>query len=204
MARDSAGGRTNIAADLLFPLDEVYAALKMPVPVVREIPGSEMPLPYRSLLVHQGDMTPALESFHGARIHLNVLSARETASGYLREVVLLTGGNNGSNGNGHGRECPVEYGAILIHLPLFNPGARREIVEGRRPLGTIMREQKVTHLSRPQAYLAAEADPHVANVLRAPAGATLYGRRNKLFTPDGGLLADIVEILPQESERKNA
>lgn len=196
MARDAADSKTNLSVDLLYPLDEVYAAAGLLVPDVSEIPGPEMPQPYRDLLVHQGDMTPALERFHNANIHLRVQSARITAGTesdprkYLREVVLLLDGSN----------TPVEYGAIVIHLNRFSLEARKEVVEGRRPLGTIMREQNVTHLSRPRAFLSVEADAHIANALDAAPGTILYGRRNRLLTLDGHALADIVEILPQSPD----
>ncbi len=196
MARDAADSKTNLSVDLLYPLDEVYAAAGLLVPDVSEISGPSMPQPYRDLLVHQGDMTPALENFHGAKIHLRVQSAKITAGTqadprkYLREVVLLLDGS----------ETPVEYGAIIIHLNRFSADARREIVEGRRPLGTIMREHNVTHLSRPRAFLSVEADAHIANALNDSPGTVLYGRRNRLLTLDGHALADIVEILPQSPE----
>nr|WP_285965331.1 hypothetical protein [Oscillatoria laete-virens] len=188
MARDSAESKTNLNIDLLYPLDEVYRAVGLLIPNVEEITGANMPEPYRSLLVHQGDMTPALEGFHGARIHLNVLNAwkRTAPQSYLREVVLKLDGS----------EQPVEYGAILIHLEQFSVGAQRDILEGRKPLGTVMREQNVVHLSRPRAYLQVDADAHIAEILNAAPGQTLCGRRNRLLTSEGGLLADIVEILP--------
>jgi len=196
MARDAADSKTNLMVDLLYPLDAVYAAAGLTVPDVSDLPGPEMPQPYRDLLVHQGDMTPALERFHKATIHLQVRSARinagtpENPKTYLREVVLLLDGS----------ETPVEYGAIIIHLNRFSPEARKEIVEGRRPLGTIMREQNVTHLSRPRAFLRIEADAHIANALNVAPGSILYGRRNRLLTLEGHALADIVEILPQSPD----
>ena len=199
MARDSAESKANLKTDLLFPLDEVYRAANLEIPDVEELGGAKMPQPYRSLLVHQGDMTPALEKFHGARIHLQVLNAwqREkpafNKAGYLREVVLRLDAS----------DRPVEYGAILIYLDHFSAAAQKEILEGRKPLGTVMREQHVIHLSRPRAYLSASADAHIARVLNAPPGATLYGRRNQLLTQDQKILADIVEILPLATDIEN-
>ena len=41
----------------------------------RRIEGARVPEPYRGLLVHEKDMTPTLEAFHGGDIHLRILSS---------------------------------------------------------------------------------------------------------------------------------
>jgi len=45
------------------PLDEFYARAGLPMPSLQELTGKEVPEPYRSLLVHENDMTPTLEQF---------------------------------------------------------------------------------------------------------------------------------------------
>ena len=56
-----------------YPLDEFYAQAGLPLPAIEQIGGEDMPEPYRSLLVHQRDMTPTLEKFHGGKIHVHEL-----------------------------------------------------------------------------------------------------------------------------------
>src|SRR5438034_1010750 len=71
-----------------YPLDEFYAQAGRQLPVIEPIAGEAMPEPYRSLLVHNRDMTPTLEQFHGGTVHLRVLRREERGDFYLREVVL--------------------------------------------------------------------------------------------------------------------
>jgi hypothetical protein len=49
------------ALPYVYPLDEFYARSGLPLPRIERTSGEEVPEPYRSLLVHQNDMTPTLE-----------------------------------------------------------------------------------------------------------------------------------------------
>ena len=171
---------------LAHPLDEFYARAGLPMPSLQELTGKEVPEPYRSLLVHENDMTPTLEQFYGQDIHLRVLSRRRKRDEYFREVVLLLDGSN----------RPVECGAIKINLKLFSPDARAEILEERRPLGHILNERHIAHTSLPKAFLLLTSDHLINEVLGLTGANILYGRRNTLFNPKGRPLAEIVEILP--------
>ena len=173
------------APSVLYPLDEFYAAAGLPLPRYSEISGEKMLEPYRSLLVHTGDMTPALENHYRDSIHIERLQAHNNSRGYSREVVLRLNGN----------ERAIEYGAIKINLKLFEKKAREEIVEGKLPLGAIMREYRVAHGSRPGAYLQVQSDGVISEALGLPKNTRVYGRRNTLITPSGESLAEIVEIL---------
>lgn len=171
---------------LLYPLDAFYAALGREIPEVRAIPGEEMPEPYRGLLVHSRDMTPTLEAFHGERIHLRTLERREEPDCFCRLVVLTT--------DDTGR--PVEFGAIAIHLEPFPPAAQELIRGCRCPLGTILADCEIPHASSPRAYIEVTPDTLMREVLAVPESGPLYGRRNVLSTPDGRVIADVLEILP--------
>ena len=48
--------------NLFFPLNLFYEQLGLPLPVIEQVSGAEVPEPYRRLLVHDDDMTgsPAL------------------------------------------------------------------------------------------------------------------------------------------------
>src|SRR5687767_13894126 len=115
-------------APLWHPLDDFYARQNMAFPEVISIPGEEVPQPYQRLLVHTQDMTPTLEKYHEAKIHLRVLRRQQMGDYYFREVVLLLDGS----------ETLVEFGAIKINLALFPPSARRDILQERLPLGHIL------------------------------------------------------------------
>jgi chorismate-pyruvate lyase len=168
------------------PLDEFYANAGVSLPPLEIVPGEEVPQPYRQLLVHEGDMTPTLEAFHKVRLHLEVLRREQRDDFYFREVVLI----------GDGTQPRVEFGAIKIFLALFPRAARADILEERLPLGTLLAKHRITHFSRPKAFLKIQSDDFINSALGIEGTHTLYGRRNTLSNPDQHSLAEIVEILP--------
>lgn len=169
-----------------YPLDEFYALAGLPLPVISQVRGEEIPEPLRGLLVHQNDMTPTLETFHGGKLHIHVLRRDQRDGFYFREVVLERDVD----------DVPVEFGAIKINLNLFDPKARQLILGEREPLGHILSDCAVMHTSRPKAYLKIQADEFIGQALRVHRRELLYGRRNTLFDPQQQPLAEIVEILP--------
>lgn len=170
----------------LDPLAEAYSRRGLRLPAIERVGGSVIPQPYRDLLVHDRDMTPTLEAFHGEPIHLRVMS-RTAPSGILfREVVLVTTES----------ARPVEFGAIRIRLDGFGDSARELILEGLVPLGTILKQEEIPHRSDPQRYFRVEPDQVVARALEMDGPEPLYGRHNLISSPDGRVLAEMVEILP--------
>ena len=170
------------------PLDEFYARSGLAVPPLQQIDGEEVPEPYRRLLVHQQDMTSTLENYHQQAVRLRVLGREQQGDQYYREVVLELEGSG----------KPVEFGAIKIHLALFPPGAREEILKERWPLGHILKEFAIVYSSRPKAFLRIASDRLISKVLHLSGVHLLYGRRNTLLDSEDRPLAEIVEILPPE------
>ena len=170
----------------IYPLDEFYAQASRPLPDVATVRPDRMPEPYRSLLAHDQDMTPTLEKFYRQKIHLEILSRQQRGGFYSREVVLLLDNT----------DQPVEFGAIKINLSVFPNAARREILEGRLPLGHILAEDKIAHTSRPKAFLRVTSDGFINGALRLKGSCVLFGRRNTLLDPAQHPIAEIVEILP--------
>ena len=174
------------AHPIAYPLNDFYAQQGLVLPPIAAVAGGDVPEPYRALLVHQDDMTPTLEQFHGRPIHLRVLRRQQQGELYFREVVLLLDGT----------DEPVEFGAIKINLALFPPDARRLVLEEKLPLGHILKDCAVAHTSRPKAFLRVPADAFIRGALGLAGSPTLFGRRNTLADPAGQPLAEIVEILP--------
>jgi chorismate-pyruvate lyase len=175
---------------LLHPLDAFYAQAGLAVPAVHAVPGEEVPEPYRRLLVHGHDMTPTLEAFHRERIHLRVLARRHDGEALWRQVVLTLDGS----------ARPVEFGAIVIYLRHFPLDARKEILDGWRPLGAIMRDHRIEHQSCPRLFLRVTSDALMNEALGLAEPQPLYGRRNVIRDATGSELADVVEILPPAKE----
>ena len=169
-----------------YPLDDFYAQAGLPLPDIEQIQGDQMPEPYRSLLVHQNDMTPTLEEFYQSTIHIRAINRNQRGNFYFREVVLLL----------ENSDKPVEFGAIKINLDLLEPPVRQMILAEREPLGHILAVSSVVHTSRPKAYLKLMSDEFIGGALQIDKPCVLYGRRNTLFDQANRSLAEIVEILP--------
>jgi chorismate-pyruvate lyase len=171
---------------LIYPLNEFYEKSGLPLPRVVEIEGRDVPEPYRSLLVHQHDMTPTLEDAYGQSIQLRVLQYEFSGNVVSRQVVLVT----------EGGARPVAFGAIKIELEHFPPEARRLVLERKHPLGAILRAQGIEHASRPDTYIQVQADAVIDSALGLAGGGLLYGRRNVISDTAQHTLAQVVEILP--------
>jgi hypothetical protein len=174
------------ALPIAYPLDDFYARAGLPLPAMQRIPGDEVPEPYRSLLVHQRDMTPTLESFHGASIHLRILGREQRGDYYFREVALLL----------EGSDQPVEFGANKVSLLLFPPKARQMILEERIPLGSILKLCAIHHSTVAKAFFRLKPDDLIGAALQAENAIELYGRRATILDPQKRPLSEIVEILP--------
>lgn len=172
--------------DLFYPLDQFYRRRQLQLPALDVLRGEDVPEPYRSLLVHDHDMTPTLSRYHGDTIGLRVLERYQEGDAYSRQVVLF----------GQKSQRPVEFGAIVIHLQYFPADARADILAGKVPLGTILAQHRVAHHGRPRAYFCVTSDDLINTALGLTEPRFLFGRRNVHLDPQEDVLADIVEILP--------
>ena len=171
---------------IAYPLDDFYARAHLTLPPIKQLRGEDVPEPYRTLLVHQDDMTPTLEAFHGQTIHIRVIHSETREIYYFREVVLLL------DETGE----PVEFGAIKINLSLFPTQARKLVLEEHEPLGHILKSRGIAHTSRPKAFFEIKSDSLINKALSIQAPRILYGRRNTLSDSHQRPLAEIVEIIP--------
>jgi hypothetical protein len=180
------GPQEPVVMPIAYPLDDFYARAGRTLPTIKAINGAEMPEPYRTLLVHETDMTPTLEKFFGDDIHLRVIFSEKRDGSYYRESILLLDKTN----------VPVEFGAIKINVYLFPSAAQKAILEEHMPLGTVLGKFKIKHSSRPKAFLKIQADEFINNAFRLTGDRVLFGRRNTLSDSQHRPLAEIVEILP--------
>jgi hypothetical protein len=168
-----------------YPLDVVYAQAGIAPPLTREVAPGRIPPPYRSLLVHENDMTLTLEAHFGGRVTLRALSTFRERRSYFRRVLLVQ----------EYSARPVEMGAIRIDLTAFRPAIRAQILSNRVPLGRLLRDGGVDFKSRPTLFLAVTPNPEMMGVFWMREPRTLYGRQTEM-TKDGRKIGDIVEILP--------
>lgn len=172
--------------EVLAPLADYYAAIDKPLPQVGLVTPAQIPTDLRRLLVHTRDMTPTLEAFHGQTLMLRVLRKAMNGRVLERAVVL----------------CPattvpaVAFGAIQINLNVFGLAPRQAILASHVPLGAILRDHMIDHVSHPSGYFTVESDDVINDALGLDACHVLYGRHNQLSGEDGQPLAQVVEILP--------
>jgi hypothetical protein len=166
-------------------LQRFYEPAGLAVPVLEELKGTEVPQPYRALLVHSSDMTSTLASFYGETPRLRVLSRERRNDSYKREVVLWV--TDGAR--------PIEYGVIRIHLDRLPPAARQLVLREERPLGDILNGEAIAYLSWPQAFFRLKSDAHAGAALGLQHPGFLYGRRNVLLDGSRHLLAEVIEVL---------
>ncbi len=168
------------------PLEAVYLRSGQPLPQLQTVGCLKVPQPFRDLLVHENDMTPTLEAFHGRRVSLRVLDRYQQESRLLRQVVLKLEGDG----------TPVEFGAIRIHLSLFRSQALQLILEEQVPLGTILDEENIRHTSDHKEFFSVFSDAVVNRALDLTGAHQLFGRRNVIRDGQGRPLAEMTEILP--------
>lgn len=173
-------------SQLLYPLSLFCDKNDRAVQTIRRIADADLSEPYRSLLVHDSDMTSKLEEFHQGSIELQVLHCSTEGNSHLREVVLRL----------RGSKQPVEYGAIDINLAAFQNPVLELILQGQRPLGGILSEFEIQYESRPRAFIELTSDTFINSAIRLTQPTVLYGRRNVLMKNSGEPLAHIIEILP--------
>jgi len=173
------------ARGLIYPLDAVLKRAGVEPPKVKAIAPDEIPFPYRSLLVHDDDMTLTLERHFGDRVVLRPLSTFSSGRSYFRRVLLV------QEYSGH----PVEMGAIRMRLDAFGPKLRSQILRNQVPLGRILRDGRFKYTNRVRAFLAVTPSPEMMGVFWMREPKILYGRRNEIHR-DNTKIADIVEVLP--------
>ena len=173
-------------------LQRFYEPVGLAVPVLEELKGTEMPQPYRALLVHSADMTSTLASFYGEMPRLRVLTRERRNDSYKREVVLWV--TDGAR--------PIEYGVIRIHLDRLPAAARQLVLQEARPLGDILNGEAIAYLSWPQAFFRLKSDAHAGAALGLRHPGFLYGRRNVLLDGSRHLLAEVIEVLAPAAKVK--
>jgi chorismate-pyruvate lyase len=185
--RASAGSRLRSATpqSILYPLDVIYTRVGVTLPQAKALSPYDIPLPYRSLLVHESDMTITLEQHFGGRIVLRALSTFSSAGWYFRRVLLAQ--------EYSGR--PVEMGALRINLNVFSQPVRARILRNAIPLGRLLRDSGVDFKSRAKVFLGITPNSEMMGVFWMREPRPLYGRQTEVIHK-GKHVGDIVEVLP--------
>src|SRR5262245_51547803 len=82
-ASAATGAKSSTPTSIAYPLDEFYCRSGLSLPPLEIVDAEGVPEPYRSLLVHERDMTSTLEAFHQAGIHLSLISRHQHGQEYF-------------------------------------------------------------------------------------------------------------------------
>ena len=167
-------------------LQDDNATLRDVIPGIEFVEAAAIPEPYRSLLAHDKDMTGTLGAYWKLPIALQPLAVQRESNVLYRQVVLTAGPDR----------IPVEAGAIKIYLNRFPPDALPVITQSLQPLGAVLSEYNIPYVSAPQGFFRLPANERLREAFDDQREQALYGRRNRLTTPTGEPLAEVVEILP--------
>lgn len=176
----------NTFTSSLYPLSLIRKIRGIPKLVFEEVSPDEVPDPYYSLLVHEGDMTSRLEAFYEDEISVRKLSSSSDGKAYFREVVLETSQS----------QKITEYGAIEIQLKNLDEELRPLVLDAQKPLGAILNEARIPYSCAPRAFLKVVPDNEMVEVFGSVEADYLFGRSNEISSYRGETIARIVEILP--------
>ena len=176
----------NVSPDALYPLSFMRAARNLPALNYEKIEPMDMPEPYRSLLVHEGDMTSRLEAHHECLIKVSRLRSSNNGKLYFREVMLQAEVD----------DKPTEYGAIEVNLNALPEEVRALVLQAQQPLGGILNDHRIPYSSAPRAFLKVVPDGPIVEAFGTVEADYLYGRSNVISGYNGDVIAQIVEILP--------
>jgi len=129
------------------------------------VPAESLEEPFCTLLVHHDHMTEVLFAYHGRAVCLHVLRRTQTVDTYTRFIILTAGDS----------KQVIETGIVRINLGLLSGPVRQEIMDAKKPLGSILIDHDVLRRIEPMWYFRLEnsgpmLDPFGSGVQQA------YGR----------------------------
>jgi chorismate-pyruvate lyase len=161
-----------------------YALFGLPEPDARPVDVQALPDRARRLLAHHQSMTRTLEAEYRRPMALRVLGSAARDGRVSRHVLLVQPSG-----------VPVVMAMITIAVDQLVEEARRQVAEGRVPLGRVLAAHGVRYGSHPLAYFSLAPDDRTAELLGADASAPLYGRLVILADDDRRILAHGLEVL---------
>lgn len=155
-------------------------------PACAIVPVEALPTAVRPLLDHRGSMTLRLEAHWNSPLLVRRLADAEEAGTLTRASVLRTADGT-----------PVELAVIRMILNALPAGLHGALRAAETPFGRLLAEHGIAFAAEPLAFFRLEADAVAATHGAVASGTPLYGRLNRIVTPDGATLCEVVEIVPR-------
>lgn len=147
------------------------------------VPGTTVPEPYRSLLVHDQHMTVTMENYHQSPVDVKVIDSHLEGEQYSRKILLTKSGT----------DTVVQFGIVRFDFRYVTPAVKEEILAGNIPLGRVLITHNVLRHIDLGAIVRFTAGPGLASYLQMDAGQITYGRLATIFCNNRPAV-DLLEI----------
>ena len=146
----SIGGRVENVADCSCAVEAIdtlgvrsFAAGGAGAPRCTEMLASELPPPFRDLLVHPTQMSEALEQHYGAAVELHVMHQRGREEDFGRKGFLTL----------ECRDAVIGYGLIYVRLHYLPDEVAKRIRQGIHPVGKVLARHGIARRVEPSWYV---------------------------------------------------
>lgn len=157
--------------DELSRLTSLFPEEQPLITAAEHVPGSLVPEPYKSMLVHERHMTVTMEKYHDCSVDVHVIDRRWDGEIYGRKIILTK----------QGTDVPVQFGIVRFDFQYVTPAVRDEIVSETIPLGRVLINHNVLRHIDLGAVLKMTAGPGLARYLDMEEGGETYGRLATIF-----------------------
>jgi len=154
-------------------------------PACTLLPADALPPGVRPLLDHRGSMTLTLEAHWRGPLTVRLLAGAEEPGTLTRASVLRTADGG----------VPVELAVIRMALPALPADLHGALRAATIPFGRLLADRGIAFAAEPVAFFRLEADAVAAGHGAVAPGTPLHGRLNRIVTPDGVTLCEVVEIV---------
>ncbi len=148
------------------------------------------------MLAHNAHMTVTMEDYHQSPVDVRIIDRREDGDLYCRKILLLKSGT----------DEVVQFGIVRFHLQYVIEPVRREIIEGKTPLGRVLIKHNVLRHIDLGALLRIRVGAPLAGYFQMKQGEITYGRLATIFC-DQRPAVDLLEIsapLADETDESRA
>lgn len=154
-------------------------------PACTIVPAEALPAAARPLLDHRRSMTLTLEAHWADAMRVRTLAEAEEDGAFARASVLHTATTG----------LAVELAVIRMALSALPADLHAPLRTGAVPFGRQLAERSIVFAAEPLAFFRLEADHVAATHGGVGEGTPLHGRLNRIVTPAGVELCEVVEIV---------
>jgi len=148
------------------------------------IAKSSVSFPGKALLKHKGYITLKLEKIYKQEMRIKIIRSDFSQGFYQREIVM----------SGAKDAIPRELAHIKVLMENLNAKIRKEVLEGKKPFGKILSENKVLSKKEIKCFFKVYKNDYILKYARNKR-SVFYGRSSFIFLANSKkILAQVTEI----------